>query len=199
MNKTSFWKKLDLIFWILVLFILSVAAGFMFMYNDKPYTPRRLYIMITIIGTFCILLVVGSIAFGVYRFLKKNHSDLALKRALQVYGFFVIALLIFGSFDFRDNLKKRYKREYIETYRPVYMEIMKQKLEHDHASDTAITNHLDEIADCTYIYFEMDEELFRRFKAAKDKRAFILNDKYLYENIQFCIKYQKEDHSNDEF
>ena len=195
MAKKTFWKKLDLVFGLFFLLIMSIVHGFMFMFNDKPYTPRSLYITITAIGTFCTILVLGAIAFGVYRFLKKNHSEVALKRALQVYGFFLIALLIVAWFEFGDNLKKRDKQEYLEAFRPVYLEIMKQKLERDYVSDTMVTNHLDDIAGCTYIYLEMDEELFLHFKAAKDKREFILWNKSLEEDIKSCIEFQKEDHS----
>jgi hypothetical protein len=108
-------KKIKLYSWIFLLIILSVPAGFLTILTEKPYTPESEFILILIVGTIGTMFAVGGLSYIPYYVLKKNHSDYALKRALQCYTFFTLAMIGVAFYKYPEAMRKR-DRYYFSMY-----------------------------------------------------------------------------------
>ncbi len=124
-------KKLKTIIWIVVLVLLSAPAGFVTIFTEQPFTPRSEYMLIFIVGAIANIILIGGLSLIPYFILKKNHSDFAVKRALQCYSFFIIAMLAVGVYKLPEATKTRDHYEFWDSYKPQFTKIITRKIESD--------------------------------------------------------------------
>jgi len=185
-------KKLKLYSWIITLLALSVPAGFLTILTEKPYTPKSEYLLILIVGTIACILVVGSFSLIPYFILKRQKSDLALKRALQCYTFFGLALIAVASFKFPEAMKERDRYHFSLYYEPQFKQILLEELEAQTARlSDSVLKHKEEICFCVLSEVQFNEQLIDKLRTEKDPESFFVNDPKIKQIKKDCIDLYK--------
>lgn len=181
-------KNLKLFFWILLAFVLSIPAGFLTILTEKPYTPRSEYLLILIGGTIAVTIVVGSFSLIPFFLLRKQNKELALKRALQCYTFFVLAMIALASYKYPEAMKERDRYHFSLYYEPQFEQIIFEELESQ--SDqlpASVLKHKREISVCVLSEIQFNEKLIDKLRNEKDPESFFVNDPKIKQIKKDCI------------
>lgn len=182
--------NLNTIFWLLVLLALSIMSGILTIFSQNPFIPRDEYLIMAIIGIAVTILIFGGISFAVYYFLKRRHSTIARKRALQVYGFLTAIFTIVGFVKFNDATAKRDRYESEQLKLNEFLTIIEEKFQD--STDPKAQKMLKEsyrLFNCVSVEMEYDNEaLYREFLTTKNLRSFVLYNKTYNEIEKRCIK-----------
>nr|WP_294859802.1 hypothetical protein [uncultured Fluviicola sp.] len=185
-------KKLKLYFWILLLFVLSVPAGFLTILIEKPYTPKSEYLFILIGGTIAVSIVVGSLSLIPFFVLRKRNKDLALKRALQCYTFFAVALIGVASFKYPEAMKERDRYHFSLYYEPLFEKILLEEIEEKkNQLPASVLEHKEEISTCILFEIQFNDRLIDKLRTENDPEAFFVNDPKIRQIKKDCIDLYK--------
>ncbi len=188
-------KKLKIIISLLTMLALSVIVGFMIAINRRPLASRSEYPLFLIAGTLAMILVLGSISWGVYTFFKKQGASDPFKIAFWVYLFFGFCLFGIAAYSFDDSLRKRDNYEF-EEYNADIIEI----LVHDRVvEELELPRHksidletVAEIHECALTMIAHHPDVIEPMRKAKNIEAFLKKDKEVQHMIDFCIRNSKE-------
>ena len=180
-------KKLKRYSWILALFLLSVPAGFLTILTEEPSTPKSEYLLILIGGTLAVTIVVGSLSLIPYFVLRKQNKDTALKRALQCYTFFALALIAVGSYKFPEAMRKRDRYHFSLYYTPVFQEIILKE-----GLPASVLKNQGVFCFCITNGIESNEQLIGKLKRGKDPEDLYYHDPEIKKIKKDCIDLYKE-------
>lgn len=181
-------KKLKLYLWILLLFVLSVPAGFLTIITEKPYTPKSEYLLILIGGTIAVTIVVGSLSLIPFFILRKQNRNLAFKRALLCYTFFAVALIAVASFRYPEAMKKRDRYHFSLYYEPVFEKIILEELETEKDQlPASVMKNQEVISVCILSKIRYDDQLIDKLRTEKDPESLFVNDPKIKQIKKDCI------------
>ncbi len=185
-------NKLKLYVWILFIFLLSIPAGFLTILTEKPYTPKSDYLFILIGGTIAVTIVVGSLSLIPYFVLRKQNSEVALKRALQCYTFFALALIAVGSYNYPEAMRKRDHYHFSLYYKPLFEKIILEEMEaeKDQLPAAAFKNK-EVVSTCILLEIQNNDQLIDRLRIEKDPETFFATDPEIKRIKKDCIDLYK--------
>lgn len=184
--------KLKLYSWILLIFLLSIPAGFLIILTEKPYTPKSEYLFILIGGTIAVTIVVGSLSLIPFFILRKQNSDLALKRALQCYTFFALALIAVASFKYPEAMRKRDRYHFSLYYQPVFEKIITKSIEAgEEMLPVSIVKNREEFCFCIIREMESNDQIIEKLRMGKDPEDLYHNDPEVKKIKHDCIDLYK--------
>jgi hypothetical protein len=186
-------KKTHLYLWILLLVLLSVPAGFLTIITEEPYTPGSEYWFTIIGGTIACSIVVGSLSLIPFFVLRRQNSKLALKRGLQCYTFFVLALIAVASFRFPEAMKKRDRYHFSLYYAPIFEKIIKKTIEAGgEVLPAPIRNNREEFCFCIINEIEQNDQLIEKLRKGKKPEDLYYNDPEVKKIKHYCVELYKE-------
>jgi len=185
-------KKLKLYFWILLLFVLSVPAGFLTILTEKPYTPKSEYLLILIVGTIGVTIMVGSLSLIPFFILRKQNKELAFKRALQCYTFFAVAMIAVASFKYPEAMKERDRYHFSLYYEPIFKGIILDELEAEKDQlPASVLENKEVVSVCILSKIQFDDQLIDKLRTEKDPELFFVNDPKIKQIKKECIDLYK--------
>lgn len=186
-------KKLKLYGWILVLFLLSIPAGFLTILTEQPYTDKSDYPLLLIVGTIGVTIFVGSLSLIPYFVLKRQHSDYALKRAMQCYTFFAMALIAVAVYKFPEAMKKRDRFHFSLYYEPIFQEMYMKELEPEKdVLPASVWKNRKELGFCITNEMEQNDVLMDELRTEENLEDFFKNDPEVKKIKNHCLDMYKE-------
>lgn len=181
-------NKLKLYAWIFLLFLLSVPAGFLTILTEKPYTPKSEYLFILIGGTIAVTIVVGSLSLIPYFILKKHNREIALKRALQCYTFFALAMIALGSYNYPEAMKERDRYHFSLYYAPVFEKLVMETIEAgEEILPASVAEKREEFCFCMIHEMEYNDQLIGKLRRGKDPEDLFYHDPEVKKIKKHCI------------
>ncbi|WP_341907461.1 hypothetical protein [Fluviicola taffensis] len=185
-------KRGKLYLWILILFLLSIPAGFLTILTEQPYTPKSEYLLILIVGTFGVTIFVGSLSLIPYFVLKRNHSDYALKRALQCYTFFALALIAVATFKYPEAMKKRDRFHFSLYYEPIFKKIITKSIEAgEEVLPASIMKNREAFCFCIINKMEYNDQIIEQLRMGKDPEDLYYTDPEVKKIKHDCVDLYK--------
>lgn len=182
-------QKVKNLFWLLVLFSLSIMGGFLTIFVEQPYTPRTDYLFLLIMGTIITILTVGGISFGIYKLLQRMGIEPAGKNAFRTYGILVLILTLLGFYKFEGALEKRDKYEFMQFFKPELKRIMDQKFEeYPDSVKSKLSTNKSHFERCIEMGIEENMDLIKKLRASSDKKTVIYTDKNFKSIEKECIE-----------
>lgn len=170
-------KKTKLYSWILLLIPLTVLAGFLTAITEKPYTPKSEYVVILVAGTIACILVIGGLSLIPYSILKRNHSDYALKRALQCYTFFVLAIIGVGAYKYPEAMRRRDRYHFSLYYQEEFENIALEELEMEKDKlPASVWKEREVVSFSIVMEIQDNDQLIEKLKRGKDPEDMYKHD-----------------------
>ena len=141
------------IFQLLVLFLLSIPTGFLTIITEEPHTSSSEYLLLVFIGTFAWIVVGGGISLLVYAIFRKRGEG--VKRALQVYAFFTVLLIVEGLFYLPGALRERDRHVFLGSLMERLPRVIDQQIASGHLPAVSAANHR---LICACIHMTLDED-----------------------------------------
>lgn len=172
---------------IIFLAILSFPAGYLIGAAEKPYQAFGSdWLMMLIAGGIACFIVLGGISWLVYAFFRKTQPENAFKRALQVYAFFAVILLITGCVRYPEARAEYDKWWFMESFRPVIEKEMYDVAESEGIKDKDYFNT------CVRMELESDEAFLGAIMRSRNPKREFIEDPRIDRIIVHCLEMSEE-------